>query len=91
MSAGNHVLMSLAVLIETYWNVNEDDLVFLKNSFSVLIETYWNVNPFEPCRSSRFTFVLIETYWNVNTVYLLFLLSQRNRINRNILECKYHG
>ena len=32
------------VLIETYWNVNEDDLVFLKNSFSVLIETYWNVN-----------------------------------------------
>ena len=35
---------SYAVLIETYWNVNEDDLVFLKNSFSVLIETYWNVN-----------------------------------------------
>ena len=32
------------VLIETYWNVNENDLVFLKNSFSVLIETYWNVN-----------------------------------------------
>ena len=22
------------VLIETYWNVNENDLVFLKNSFS---------------------------------------------------------
>ena len=31
------------VLIETYWNVKENDLVFLKNSFSVLIETYWNV------------------------------------------------
>ena len=31
------------VLIETYWNVKENDLVFLKNSFAVLIETYWNV------------------------------------------------
>ena len=33
----------IGVLIETYWNVKENDLVFLKNSFSVLIETYWNV------------------------------------------------
>ena len=42
----------VTVLIETYWNVNENDLVFLKNSFSVLIETYWNVNSNLPGQSS---------------------------------------
>ena len=39
------------VLIETYWNVNMDDLFLDTYYFFVLIETYWNVNT---CLSSRF-------------------------------------
>ena len=33
------------VLIETYWNVNDDKLIKLgREKEFVLIETYWNVN-----------------------------------------------
>ena len=32
------------VLIETYWNVNEDIHYLIDNDLIVLIETYWNVN-----------------------------------------------
>ena len=35
---------SNAVLIETYWNVNDDALTSLDQRLLVLIETYWNVN-----------------------------------------------
>ena len=31
------------VLIETYWNVKENECFKNTKSFSVLIETYWNV------------------------------------------------
>ena len=32
------------VLIETYWNVNANELNINQVSTIVLIETYWNVN-----------------------------------------------
>ena len=32
------------VLIETYWNVNEDNTGSPEIAIAVLIETYWNVN-----------------------------------------------
>ena len=32
--SGRYLNDGFAVLIETYWNVKKDDLVFLKNSFS---------------------------------------------------------
>ena len=32
------------VLIETYWNVNEDGRNMKSSELHVLIETYWNVN-----------------------------------------------
>ena len=32
------------VLIETYWNVNEEQGTEEKGAKIVLIETYWNVN-----------------------------------------------
>ena len=32
------------VLIETYWNVNDDIHYLIDNDLIVLIETYWNVN-----------------------------------------------
>ena len=35
---------SCPVLIETYWNVNEDIHYLIDNDLIVLIETYWNVN-----------------------------------------------
>ena len=58
------------------------------NEWFVLIETYWNVNLVRGFESYPANFVLIETYWNVN-----FEVVQSdqpvNRINRNILECKY--
>ena len=32
------------VLIETYWNVNQNRVLSIIYKFKVLIETYWNVN-----------------------------------------------
>ena len=34
----------LRVLIETYWNVNDDTITDYTSIGMVLIETYWNVN-----------------------------------------------
>ena len=37
----------ISVLIETYWNVNENGLESHSKKEKVLIETYWNVNQAE--------------------------------------------
>ena len=77
------------VLIETYWNVNViiDGIRFL--TLKVLIETYWNVNFYHRTGAKNGNTVLIETYWNVNFYRMLFVAMYKQRLNRNILECKY--
>ena len=44
---------SLAVLIETYWNVNPDPPPPETSMLLVLIETYWNVNARTQSRSDK--------------------------------------
>ena len=34
-----------AVLIDTWWNVNDIGLLVFRAYFGVLIDTWWNVNP----------------------------------------------
>ena len=67
LDAGVFVLLSLIVLIETYWNVNEYKIPEDAADNSVLIETYWNVNNCGATSKKNSMQVLIETYWNVNT------------------------
>ena len=54
------------VLIETYWNVNNDYGYETREERPVLIETYWNVNNDYRYETREERPVLIETYWNVN-------------------------
>ena len=55
-----------------------------------LIDTLWNVN------FTGFIFLmslkreLIDTLWNVNLILRQRVLQQQQRINRYIMECKYH-
>ena len=77
----------MQVLIETYWNVNENTVGAHATGCNVLIETYWNVNFFAGWNLLRHFEVLIETYWNVNVI-LILILPFSPSINRNILECK---
>ena len=78
------------VLIETYWNVNEDVTNFLKRLRSInrnILECKW-------IRSNRnrvVIHVLIETYWNVNGIGKEYYDAHAKGINRNILECKYRN
>ena len=76
------------VLIETYWNVNENAEKVENSTSAVLIETYWNVNECTRKEKCEEHGVLIETYWNVNPFYWWVLTKITNCINRNILECK---
>ena len=55
----------------------------------VLIETYWNVNVTVGEEDGVPYLVLIETYWNVNDGLTAPIPRYFDRINRNILECKY--
>ena len=32
------------IKIETYWNVNKDDIDKIRKAVNIKIETYWNVN-----------------------------------------------
>ena len=34
----------IKIKIETYWNVNAEQIKLLATGFSIKIETYWNVN-----------------------------------------------
>ena len=54
----------------------------------VLIETLWNVNRGQVIATPVENIVLIETLWNVNRKSLLVSFLVRQRINRNIVECK---
>ena len=64
-----------AVLIDTWWNVNEEIKSDVKIDDTVLIDTWWNVNA-APVAASYFPVsVLIDTWWNVNFYIALWLLS----------------
>ena len=78
----------VAVLIETYWNVNIPRYFDPFFERDVLIETYWNVNIIERMVTKNGIFVLIETYWNVNIYTREIYYDNDGCINRNILECK---
>ena len=42
--AKNVILISFQVLIDTWWNVNQEYPYFNLTGVSVLIDTWWNVN-----------------------------------------------
>ena len=54
-----------------------------------LIETLWNVNPFSVLDTKAGYWELIETLWNVNVNHIMLYNICLNRINRNIVECKF--
>ena len=54
------------ILIETYWNVNEESIYRCVYGLAILIETYWNVNDTISKQHTHAHTILIETYWNVN-------------------------
>ena len=35
-------------IIETYWNVKEENKIILENRSREIIETYWNVKEYQP-------------------------------------------
>ena len=77
------------VLIETYWNVKEYDLQFLKNSFSGInrniLECKTDVQLFlKRLRKERINRNILEC----KTLSSYYLRLDSTRINRNILECK---
>ena len=53
-------------LIETLWNVNNDELSSRSFAARELIETLWNVNVTNISVNSEQLDELIETLWNVN-------------------------
>ena len=61
----------------------------INRAFLVLIETLWNVNNGESIDVFTPADVLIETLWNVNKFAKRTLWTSENRINRNIVECKW--
>ena len=74
-------------LIDTLWNVNLADNIWVRKLKCELIDTLWNVNIFLDTHAFSAIIELIDTLWNVNLVEtMIFLLCQR--INRYIMECK---
>ena len=57
----------IVVLIDTWWNVNEEKISVKEPVLAVLIDTWWNVNLINLLFSLRENLVLIDTWWNVNT------------------------
>ena len=55
------------VLIDTWWNVNCNNVRAVEMAKAVLIDTWWNVNSAHSFTFARHKCVLIDTWWNVNT------------------------
>ena len=56
----------MAVLIDTWWNVNREKDIFINTGTKVLIDTWWNVNVYTRSLVLYLGLVLIDTWWNVN-------------------------
>ena len=61
-----YVIIDMLVLIELYWNVNNNIRRKVDGEEVVLIELYWNVNVCILKSNLFVSKVLIELYWNVN-------------------------
>ena len=75
------------VLIETYWNVNFPERLYLTALHFVLIETYWNVNKFKAAKAFKDAGInrnILECKYDIRN----HRGTGHDRINRNILECK---
>ena len=64
-------VITMKVLISTYWNVNSKFTTKKTHKTVVLISTYWNVNKEVFFPTANQSGVLISTYWNVNIVYII--------------------
>ena len=60
----------LCVLIDTWWNVNEEISWNYVKSNQVLIDTWWNVNMSDNKENLWGDKVLIDTWWNVNNLWM---------------------
>ena len=67
-------LTRIFVLIDTWWNVNENANLAFMEIFAVLIDTWWNVNRSSKRSISAEISVLIDTWWNVNQEFVDSLL-----------------
>ena len=65
-STSTNEFVSVAVLIDTWWNVNSGHMPTCEQYAMVLIDTWWNVNTSSICKWFDVQPVLIDTWWNVN-------------------------
>ena len=76
------------VLIDTWWNVNDQKAESVVEQVDVLIDTWWNVNQEYPYFNLTGVSVLIDTWWNVNNQSA----AQHNKLqysfNRYMVECE---
>ena len=66
MSSLYHPSAYILVLIDTWWNVNDDQILINQGAHVVLIDTWWNVNMYDLSNAYFTNPVLIDTWWNVN-------------------------
>ena len=76
------------VLIDTWWNVNQEKEWMKLTLKGVLIDTWWNVNERSYSDTSPCSAVLIDTWWNVNVSSLKKPLGNGSRFNRYMVECE---
>ena len=60
------IVAEKTVLIDTWWNVNSENIISVGVIDLVLIDTWWNVNAFSSYVTFQYQSVLIDTWWNVN-------------------------
>ena len=79
--------LNAGVLIDTWWNVNENTIVQEIDLSIVLIDTWWNVNVYRTKRSSsnfRFNRYMVECEFGRRTLEV----NGRYSFNRYMVECE---
>ena len=82
------ILTNSVVLIETYWNVKKDILIYVETEDDGINRNILECKVKAVVSITIDDEVLIETYWNVKAYRLSTVSIIFSCINRNILECK---
>ena len=87
-SSQQRVAYRCTLLIEPYWNWNDNERDKHREAEELLIEPYWNWNLVDGKSEPEVRELLIEPYWNWNTIVTASSSVKKLSFNRTILELK---
>ena len=77
-----------AILIESQWNLNENEFFALAEGKNILIESQWNLNERTLLGRAVVCCILIESQWNLKIEARFFLVDTLSYYSGSVVKTK---